>query len=144
MAVDQVMHEELKIVGPEDSIRHIATLFDQRDTHHVLVMENNALLGIISDRDLLKSIHPNSFSDIASHSEEVLLNKTANQIMSPKPVCIPKTRSIIKAAELMLEKGFSALPVVDEKRRVLGIVSLRSITQYFVQRTRDKQRKPGC
>jgi len=142
MAVDQVMHEELKIVGPEDSIRHIATLFDQRDTHHVLVMESDVLLGIISDRDLLKSIHPNSFSDIASHSEEVLLNKTANQIMSPKPVTIPVTRSIIGAAELMLGKGFSALPVVDDNKRVLGIVSLRSITQYFVSRTREKKRKP--
>lgn len=143
MAVDQVMHKELKIVGPEDSIRHIATLFDKRDTHHILVMENNVLLGIISDRDLLKSIHPNSFSAIASHSEEVALNKTANQIMSPKPVCIPVSRSIIAAAELMLEQGFSALPVVDEKKRVLGIVSLRSITQYFVSRTREKMRKPS-
>lgn len=142
MAVDQVMHEELKIVGPEDSIRHIATLFDQRDTHHVLVMESNVLLGIISDRDLLKSIHPNSFSDIASHSEEVMLNKTANQIMSPKPITIPVTRSIIGAAELMLGKGFSALPVVDDNKRVLGIVSLRSITQYFVSRTRERKRKP--
>ena len=141
MAVERVMHQDLNIVRQEDPIRHIATLFDQRETHHVLVMDNATLLGIISDRDLLKAIHPNSFSEIASRSEEGLLDKTANQIMSPKPDCIPVTRSIISAAELMLEKGFSALPVVDQAQRVLGIVSLRSITQYFVQRTRDKLRK---
>ena len=97
MAVERVMHQDLNIVRQEDPIRHIATLFDQRETHHVLVMDNATLLGIISDRDLLKAIHPNSFSEIASRSEEGLLDKTANQIMSPKPDCIPVTRSIISA-----------------------------------------------
>ena len=141
MALDQVMHERLVIVEPFDSLRYLATLFDSRETHHILVMENGVLLGIISDRDLLKSIHPNTFTDIASNTELNVLNKTANQIMTPKPICINRDKSIVEAGEVMLDKSISALPVVNDLNEVLGLVSLKGIVGYFVRRTRERQKK---
>lgn len=141
MALDQVMHERMVTVEPCESLRYLATLFDARETHHILVMESGVLLGIISDRDLLKAIHPNTFSDIASNTELNVLNKTANQIMTPKPICIHESKSIIEASELMLEHGISGLPVVDNVNKVKGIVSLKAIVGYFVRRTRERQKK---
>lgn len=141
MALEQVMLEKIVIAGPLDSLRHLAYLFEQRETHHILVMEDEHLLGIISDRDLLRSIHPNTFSDIASNTEERVLNKTANQIMTPKPFCISPEKSIIHASEIMLEKRISALPVLDENKRVIGVVSLRGVVNYFVTKTRERQKQ---
>lgn len=141
MALDEVMLENIVTTAPLDSLRHVAYLFEQRETHHILVVEDDALLGIISDRDLLVSIHPNSFSEIASNTEDRVLNKTANQIMTPKPYSIKPNTSIISASELMLEKGISALPVLDERNRVIGVVSLRAIVNYFVTKTRSRQNK---
>ncbi len=141
MALEQAMLEKLVVVEPHESIRYLAKLFDARSTHHLLVMENSVLLGIISDRDLLKAIHPNTFSDIASNTEENALNKTANQIMTPNPICINNERSIIVAAELMLEKGISALPVTDDNGRIMGLVSLKGIVSFFVRKTRERQKK---
>lgn len=141
MALEQVMLEKLVVVEPHESLRYLTSLFDARETHHILVMESGVLLGIISDRDLLKSIHPNTFSDIASTTELNVLNKTANQVMTAKPICIHQSKSIIEAGELMLEKGISALPVVNDVNKVLGLVSLKGIVSYFVRRTRERQKR---
>ena len=143
MALDQMMLEKIVIAEPQDSLRHLAYLFDQRETHHILVMDGRDLLGIISDRDLLRSIHPNTFSEIASNTEVNVLNKTANQIMTPKPICITPDKSIIQASEIMLEKRISALPVLNQDQRVIGIVSLRGVVSYFVTKTRERQKHSG-
>ena len=138
MSLEKVMLTELVFVNPLDSLEHVAQLFDARETHHVLVMAENRLVGIISDRDVLKAIHPNTFTDIASNTELKVLNKTANQVMTPKPICIGKRRSIVSASEIMLERNISALPVVDEQEQVIGLVSLKGIVRYFVSRVKER------
>ena len=140
MALDRVMIKELVVVEPLDSLKLVSSLFEQRKVSHVLVMEDDALLGIISDRDVLKAIHPNTFSGIASNMEIKVLNKTANQVMTPKPICISVNRSIISAAEIMLENNISALPVVNDNNKVVGAVTLKAIVNYFVTRTRNKMK----
>lgn len=138
MALDRVMHKEFEVVEPLDSLRYVASLFETRSVSHVLIQENGVLLGIISDRDVLRAIHPNTFSDIASNVELRVLNKTANQIMTAKPICIAIESAIISAGEIMLDNNISALPVMNDKGRVVGLVTLKGIVNYFVSRTRNK------
>ncbi|UAA40089.1 CBS domain-containing protein [Paraneptunicella aestuarii] len=132
------MNKEFKVVEPLDSLRYVASLFETRNVSHVLIQENGVLLGIISDRDVLRAIHPNTFSDIASNVELKVLNKTANQIMTAKPICIAIESAIISAGEIMLDNNISALPVMNDKGRVVGLVTLKGIVNYFVSRTRNK------
>ena len=47
----------------------------------------------------------------------------ARDVMSPKVVCIEVTQSVFDAAETMLSARINAIPVVDDKGAVVGIVS---------------------
>lgn len=138
MDLTRVMRKKLATVEPLNTIGFVASVIETRETSHVLVMDKGKLLGIISDRDLLRAIHPNTFSEIATQTDIDVLNKKANQIMTPRPMCIHVDKPIIVAAEKMLENNISALPVMDYDNKVIGIVSLKSILAFFVKRTRDK------
>jgi len=85
--------------------------------HHLLVVEDRALVGIISDRDLLKAISPNIGTLSEIDRDRATLNKRAHQIMTRDPVSVCPTTPFA-AATLMLEKKVSCLPVTSDEHRL--------------------------
>lgn len=63
------------------------------------------------------------------------------EIMTTEVVTVPPSSSLKEAAELMLEKRISGMPVVGSDREVLGIVSETDVL--FKERIRKEQHGPG-
>jgi CBS domain-containing protein len=68
---------------------------------------------------------------------------TVKDVMSPQPVCVDGSLSVEAARMLMLERGVSALPIVDSEGRPIGIVSktdlLREIPEYEYREFRQER-----
>ncbi len=130
MFIKEIMTRDVVTVDMDDTLVLIREVFDLKPFHHVLVTEMGRLVGVISDRDLLKNISPfvGKFSertqDLAS------LRKKAHQIMSRAPVTVLETTPIPEASAKMLKSGISCLPVVDEKGFVRGIVTWRDMLKW--------------
>jgi acetoin utilization protein AcuB len=125
MNVDAIMSREPVTVGMDDDLHRVKDLFELYRFHHLLVLLGERLVGVISDRDLLRASSP--FIGRASERPQDLatLNRRVHQIMTRKLVVVAPDTPVHEAARLMLEKRVSCLPVVTADERVLGIVTWR-------------------
>lgn len=132
MNVDAIMTRHVVSVSMDDNLDRIRKVFAAKRFHHLLVMEeNHRLVGIISDRDLLKAISPNIDKDSACARDLATLNKKAHQIMSRHPVVLESGTSVAHAVDLMIGKGLSCLPVVNATGAAIGIVSWKDVLRYL-------------
>lgn len=139
MGIAAIMSKRVVSVHLDDSLHTIQELFGATGFHHLLVVENKKLKGIISDRDLLKAISP--FLDtIGERSKDrATLDKKAHQIMTREVVTLPHYATIVDAINLFCIHSVSCLPVVDAQLHPIGIVSWRDVMA-FVQAKVDAKR----
>ena len=128
--VQEVMTTRVHKVGMDDTLRSIQAVFAKANFHHILVMEQDRLMGIISDRDLLKHLSHRLGSGYETQADLSTLNKKAHQIMSRRPVTVLDDASVKEAACLMLQRNVSCLPVVDASDRVAGILSWKDLLRH--------------
>lgn len=114
-------------IDMDDTLETVRNLFAEMKFHHLLVTSHGQLRGVLSDRDLLKSISHRVGTVAATKSDLDTLLKRAHQIMSREPVVVTVEASIREAACLLTANRVSCLPVVDSDQRPLGIVSWRDI-----------------
>lgn len=125
MRVQDIMTRDPVTAGMDDDLHRVKNLFDLYRFHHLLVLAGDRLVGVISDRDLLRATSP--FIGRASERPQdvATLNRRVHQIMSRNLIVVGPEAAVEDAARLMLGKRVSCLPVVGEESRVLGIVTWR-------------------
>lgn len=131
--VSSIMINEVTTVGLDDLLQTIRKIFENSNFHHLLVHEKGKLVGVISDRDLLKRLCPwlGKFSE-QSHGRKTLGVK-AHSIMNHNPITIFKYDSIEKAAKLMLDHNISCLPVISKVGGIDGIVTWKDILSFILK-----------
>lgn len=125
--VESIMQKRVVTVEPDDTLHAVKDIFDHTHFHHVLVIEQGRLKGVISDRDLLKSISPNIGTAAELPRDSATLNKHAHQIMSRNPITLEPCAGIDEAVALLMEHMISCIPIVDALMQVKGIVSWRDL-----------------
>lgn len=125
--VKNIMSTPVVTVEMDDSLREVRHIFANTHFHHLLVVEEQRLVGIISDRDLFKAISPRSGTPVESNADAALLNKKVHQIMTRKPTAVTDTDNIGDAWTILEQQGLSCLPVVSTKGKPVGIISWRDI-----------------
>ncbi|MEZ4273662.1 MAG: CBS domain-containing protein [Nitrospirales bacterium] len=111
----------------DDSLEVVRDIFKKVRFHHLLVVDNEKLVGIISDRDMLKAVSPFVGTMSETTRDQATLNKRAHQIMSHHPVTVRSSCSLQEAAQLMLARGISCLPVTTADGEVLGMVTWKDV-----------------
>ncbi len=112
------------ITAEEDvSIVKASKLMKEHGMQHLPVMKNSRLVGIISDRDLKEAQSSNATS-LHIHELHYLLEKLKVKEVMPKKLYTTHAETPVdKAAALMLRHNISALPVVDDKGNLKGIIT---------------------
>lgn len=117
------MSREVVSVAPEDTLGESAERMADGNVGSAIVLEHGRLIGIVTERDLLKAIagrvHPS--------------DARVREWMTADPVIATEDTTADEAARMMLEHGFRHLPVVDGER-TLGIVSLRDVMRNTLPR----------
>lgn len=127
MNVETLMIRKLVTVELDDTLRTVREIFSHVKFHHLLVVEEGRLYGVLSDRDLLKAISPRIATASETEKDLATLNKKVHQVMTRKPVVLSPGDSVSRAIELINEHGVSCLPVVDADNRPVGILTWRDI-----------------
>ena len=115
--LDDIMTTDLLTVPPSATVAETATMMGQRGTGSALVMEGDALLGIFTERDVVRALGQQF--DAAGQS--------VSEWMTPDPETVPPDTSAGDALRTMLQRGFRHLPVAKDGR-VVGIVSIRDLS----------------
>jgi acetoin utilization protein AcuB len=133
IALRELMTRQIVTVSMDDSLRRVRELFESHHFHHVLVVEGYKLVGIISDRDLLRNISPFVGRDLAERAQDLAtLNRRVHQVMSRNLITAGPDTLLDDAIQVVLEHDISCLPVVDEQQHPLGIITWRDILRLLV------------
>lgn len=127
MNIGQIMCRELATLTPDDSLHRVKELFDLHGFHHLPVVENGRLVGVISDRDLLRNVSPFIGKLSERIQDTTTLDRRAHQIMTRKPVTISPAMTLPDAVQLLLSSSISCLPVVTDAGQLVGVVTWRDL-----------------
>ena len=98
-----------------------------------VVNKKGELVGIVSERDLLYA-SPSPATSLSVWELNYLLAKlTVDQIMTKKVFTTTPDTPIEEAAKLMVDKKVGGLPVVDEQKHVVGVITETDIFKSFVE-----------
>ena len=95
------MSKNVVTVELDDNLKVVKELFDKTNFHHLAVVHDGKLYGIISDRDLLKSISPNIGTMAATSKDMATLNKKVHQIMTRQPITSDEESSVYDAIRIL-------------------------------------------
>ncbi len=104
-------------VSPDETVFNAIRLMSDRSIGAVLVMQDERLAGIMSERDYTRKV---ALRDRSSKSTRV------SEIMTTQVVCVTASQTVDDCMQLMSERHIRHLPVV-EQGAVLGVVSILDV-----------------
>lgn len=134
MKIEEIMNDEVIVVRENDSISRARNLMLKNDISHLPVInEDEELVGILSETDiasLLKIGGP-------AWKRRPIDNILVKRIMTKNPVTVSPNEDIKDAADLMLRKDISALPVVEDGK-ILGIVTKTDLVRIYSEKFKGR------
>lgn len=124
MQLAELMATDVLAVSPDTTLADAARRMVERETGAAVVIEGGGLVGVISERDLMRAIPD------ACDPETPVSDRMSRDVMTASP-----RTSVPEAMAIMIEGRFRHLPVV-EAGRVLGIVSMRDVMSWTSLRLR--------
>jgi len=119
--VREVMSTDLVTVDPAVNVTDAVTIMSKHATGSALVLDSGTLVGIFTERDVLRALVESPSADAARVSP-------VSAWMTRDPVTIGPETSVGDALNEMLFRGFRHLPVV-EGGAVVGMVSMRDLAE---------------
>jgi CBS domain-containing protein len=120
MKVKDVMHRGVEWVEPETPITEIARKMRDEDIGAVPVGENDRLVGMVTDRDIVTR---------GLASVRNCLELVARDVMTKPIVYARADEDVDDALHIMVKNRIRRLPVIDENKRMAGILSLGDICE---------------
>lgn len=117
MKVKDVMTKAAIHEDPDDTLAEASSTMWSQQTGSLLVMEGDALIGIVTERDLLRTVGEGRDPKATN----------LRDVMTTDVVTISPDTDLREAAEIMFQKWFRHLPVTTSEGTVVGIISLRDL-----------------
>jgi acetoin utilization protein AcuB len=118
MRVGDYMTKDPITVEEDASMKEAMLLLRAHHIRHLPVAMGKLLIGLVSDRDI-KRAAPSILSGIDKSEFEQLMEDTpVSRIMTREPFTVSENTPLIEAVQILIEKKFGSLPVVDGKELV--------------------------
>ena len=130
--VENIMSRQVVSVGMDETLKEVREIFEHVRFHHILVVDDGRLMGVISDRDLLKTVSPYASTQSEHPRDAATLRKKAHQIMTRKPITIAVDGSVLQAIKCFIDDKVSCLPVLNHDGSVAGILTWRDILKAII------------
>ena len=130
MRVRELMTATPITVAPESTVVDARHLMATRRFRHLLVVEGERLVGIVTDRDIRLNLPSPATSLSVWELNYLLARLTVKDVMSRSVITSGADRDAAEAARIMVEHKIGALPVL-EGERLVGIVTETDFLRAF-------------
>ncbi len=126
------MTENPLTLGIGDSLAAAHDLMEARHVRHIPILdEDGALVGLLTERDLLRAAGP-ALGDLPIGARYQMLSEMPiEDVMVHDPETIAPDDDLVSAAQTLLENKFGCLPVVEDSA-VAGILTESDFVRFFV------------
>lgn len=121
MLIKDIMSKNVEIVTPKTPLSQVAKKMIQRDCGSIIVVENDRLMGVITDRDIATRCVSEGH-----HPAET----TAGQIMTSEVLYCRDTDTADGVTKIMADNKVRRLVVLDSDKKLVGIVTLGDLSQH--------------
>lgn len=119
-------------VEPDLTVQEVVAYLCEQGVGAVAVCENDHVVGVFSERDLMRRVVNKGMDPAEVRVREVMTKKVYSVALdTPYPI----------AKSLMLDKNFRHLVVLDEEDRLQGFVSMRELIEADLEESRELIRK---
>lgn len=147
-SVKEVMRREVPIAGPTASVGDLARLMVDHRVPGVPIIENDELVGIVTEGDLIQREADVDIPAVATLFDAILmadagepfeeelrhvLATTAGELMSSPVVSIRDIATLSELATLMMQQRVNPVPVVDESRRIVGLATRTGLVEMIAR-----------
>jgi CBS domain-containing protein len=116
MKVQEIMSTKLTTVEPESTLGEAATIMGERHVGSVLVCEEDRLIGILTERDIVRALS-------SAHDAPM---RPVIEWMTKDPTTARPDDEVRNALRIMVDGGFRHLPILEGEQPV-GMVSIRDV-----------------
>ena len=135
MLVKGWMTSDVMTIDEDTSMMKASEIMRENNIRRLPVMHKGKLVGIVTDRDI-KEASPSKATTLDVHELYYLLSELKiKDIMSTHVFTISPEETVEKAAVKMLEHHISGLPVVNDKGKVVGLITQWDIFKVLVSLT---------
>lgn len=122
-----VMTVHPETVQMDETLEMVRARMHRGGYHHVLVLEGPVLVGVLSERDLLRALSPNLRTASETSRDLATLRKRAHQVMTHHPLVATPDTPLVELVDAMRARPIGSVPVVDEHFHPVGIVTWRDL-----------------
>lgn len=136
MFVVRRMKKQVVTIPPSASLFEARERMRRHDIHQLPVTgEDGGLVGILSNRDIRQATLPVALlrGVTEKEAEELLKNTTVEKVMTRKVVAATLTDTLEDAIVLLHDFRVNALPVLDSRGRVAGIITRTDALKAFIE-----------
>lgn len=126
VGIQRIMTTDPISIGPGEAVLQAREIMRQKDIHHLPVIEDGKLVGIVSSTDMYKFF-------LMDDPDRTLSGVMVRTIMHADPVFLASDANLRDAATKLSVGGFHALPVVEADRTLVGIVTSSDLINQLLQ-----------
>jgi CBS domain-containing protein len=118
MKISKAMHPKATWASADTSVKDVARMMEKNDIGAVPIGQNDKLIGMLTDRDIALRVVARGLDPATT---------TAKDVMTKGIVWCRLSSTVEDAIHLMEQKQIRRLPVIDDDKRLVGMLSLGDI-----------------
>lgn len=133
LLVQDWMTRSVITISPDTTVPDAAALMRENKIRRLPVVDSQQiLLGILSYSDVLEAQPSNATSLDVWEINYLLTKLHVEKVMAHDPLTVSPDTTIKEAAQIMHDNKIGGLPVIDEERRVVGIITESDIFRILI------------
>ena len=108
-----------------EPVRRAIEIMCEKGRGAVLIEEDGALVGIFTERDVVSRV---------DHTDPASAQVSVRDVMTPHPTVIRRPDSLAEALRRLIQGRRRHLPIIDDKGKVVGLLSIRDILTYVASK----------
>jgi acetoin utilization protein AcuB len=132
--VRDIMSEKIVTIRADDTLSTVEDIMTLGHVRHMPVVEGGRLVGVVSERDLLRASLSNLSEFGTEQRRAFLYGVEIQRVMSQPPVVIDPGATVEMAASVLADRKIGCLPVVDPEGALLGMLTETDVLRYFAGR----------
>jgi len=125
--------KKVKTINPEATIKQVVDVMNENHIGCLVVKENDDIVGIVSERDILKKLGNTNVNDNIHHIlvKEVMTNKDDLIVADPDS-------TLEMLMHVMRDNNIRHIPIVDKNGELTCITSIRDVVRLLLEDSKEK------
>jgi acetoin utilization protein AcuB len=132
--VRDIMSEKIVTIRADDTLSTVEDIMTLGHVRHMPVVEGGRLVGVVSERDLLRASLSNLSEFGTEQRRAFLYGVEIRRVMSEPPVVIDPDATVEMAASVLADRKIGCLPVVDAHGTLVGMLTETDVLRYLAGR----------